>query len=137
DAGRTWRYTASEDRANRLGTVANVETAPSRTHTNATPNGHRRRHHNETQHSAPSTASVATFPDDRRGVAPSTVTVRVTTPSTTATANAVESTSQSRVVRGPTASVGVGSSGPDTVGAVRAHHLDSQDIAGIVWPAAA
>ncbi len=44
-AGRTWRCTASEDSASRPATVPNVENAPNRTQTSATPNGQRRRHH--------------------------------------------------------------------------------------------
>ena len=44
-AGRTWRCTASEDSASRPATVPDVENAPNRTQTSATPNGQRRRHH--------------------------------------------------------------------------------------------
>src|SRR4029450_2509527 len=51
-ADRTWRCTASEDSATRPATVPDVENAPNRTQTSATPNGHRRRHHSEMEQRA-------------------------------------------------------------------------------------
>src|SRR5215213_4099796 len=65
-AGRTGRWTASEDSANRPATVPDVENAPNRTHTSATPNGQRRRHHRDRQQTAPNAASVATCPEVNR-----------------------------------------------------------------------
>src|SRR3982074_3782594 len=56
-AGRTWRCTASEDSASRPATVPNVENAPNRTQTSATPNGQRRRPHREMQRTAPDGAA--------------------------------------------------------------------------------
>ncbi len=49
--------------ASRPATVPNVENAPNMTQTSATPNGQRRRHHNEIQHRTPNAASVATCPE--------------------------------------------------------------------------
>src|SRR3954453_18409768 len=99
-AGRTWRCTASEDSANRPATVLNVENAPNRTHTSATPNGHRRRHHSEMQQRAPNAASVATCPEVIRLAASSTVTLRMRAPRATAMTKAAASTDQSRAVLG-------------------------------------
>src|SRR3954453_3864570 len=62
-AGRTWRWTASEDSASRPATVAHVENAPNRTQTTPPPNGQRRRPHSERQQSAPNAASVAPCPE--------------------------------------------------------------------------
>ncbi len=62
-AGRTGRWTASENKANGPATVPDVENAPSSTHTIATPNGQRRRHHRATQQNPPSVASTAAFPE--------------------------------------------------------------------------
>src|SRR4051794_41862829 len=79
-AGRTWRCTASEDSANRPATVPNVENAPNRTQTRATPNGQRRRHHSEMQQRAPNATSVATRPEVIRLAGASTGTPRGRTP---------------------------------------------------------
>src|SRR3954452_16539033 len=62
-AGRTWRWTASEDSANRPATVPDVENTPNRTQNSATPNGKPRRHHSEMQQRAPTAAPVATCPE--------------------------------------------------------------------------
>ena len=62
-AGRTWRCTASEASASRPATEPKVVKAPNRTHTSATPNGQRRRHHSERQQTAPNATSVATCPE--------------------------------------------------------------------------
>src|SRR6187455_1016458 len=62
-AGRTWRWTASEDNASRPATVPAVENVPNRTQTSATPNGQRRRHHRDRQQIAPNARSVATCPE--------------------------------------------------------------------------
>src|SRR5215213_6763331 len=75
-AGRTWRWTASEESASRPATVPDVENAPNRTQTNATPNGQRRRHHRERQLSAPNATSMATRPEVIRLAVSSTVTLR-------------------------------------------------------------
>src|SRR6188768_1902169 len=128
-AGRTWRWTASEDSASRPATVPNVENAPNRTQTSATPNGQRRRHHSEMQQRAPNAASVATCPEVIRLAVSSTVTLRMRAPRAAATTNAPASTDQSRAVLGPTLSGWAGSLGPSiAVGAVWAHHLRSQDM---------
>src|SRR5438552_18103979 len=55
-AGRTWRCTASEDRASRPATVPYVENVPSTTQTSAISNGPRRPHHTESQQTAPNAA---------------------------------------------------------------------------------
>src|SRR3954452_23005735 len=128
-AGRTWRCTASEDRANRPATVPDVENAPNRTQTRATPNGQRRRHHSEMQQRAPNATSVATRPEVIRLAVSSTVTRRMRAPRATAMTNAPASTDQSRAVLGPTVSGWAGSPGASiAVGAVWAHHLRSQDM---------
>src|SRR3954449_11190366 len=101
-AGRTWRCTASEDSANRPATVPNVENAPNRTQTSATPNGQRRRHQSEMQQRAPSAASVATCPEVTLLAGSSTVTLRMRAPRAAAMTNAPASTDQSRAVRGAT-----------------------------------
>src|ERR687883_402672 len=76
-AGRKWRWTASEDSASRSATLPDVENAPSRTQTSATPNGQRRRHHRERQLSAPkATSMVVTRSEVIRLAASSTVTLR-------------------------------------------------------------
>ena len=103
-AGRTWRWTASEDSANRPATVPDVENAPSRTHTSATPNGQRRRHHSETQQRAPSAVSVATCPEVIGLAVTSPVTLRMRAPRAAATTNAPASKDQSRAVLGATSS---------------------------------
>src|SRR5215207_9999016 len=103
-AGRTWRCRASEDRANRLATVPNVENAPNRTQTSATLNGHRRRHHSEMQQRAPNAASVATRPEVIRLAASFTETFRMRAPRAAAMTKAPASTDQSRAVLGATLS---------------------------------
>jgi len=103
-AGRTWRCTASEESASRPATVPDVENAPSRTHTSATPNGQRRRHHRERQLRAPNVASVATCPEDIRVAMSSTVTLRMRAPRAAAMTKAPASTDQSRAVLGATLS---------------------------------
>ena len=100
-AGRTWRWTASEDSASRPATVPKVEKAPNRTHTNATPNGQRRRHHSERQQRAPNAASVATCPEVIPLAVSSTATLRMRAPRAAAMTNAPPSTDQSRAVLGP------------------------------------
>src|SRR4051812_7304318 len=97
-AGRTWRCTASEDSANSPATVPDVENAPNRTHTSATPNGQRRRHHSEMQQRAPNATSMATCPEVIRLAASSTVTLRMKAPRAAAMTNAPASTDQSRAV---------------------------------------
>src|SRR5215211_6108911 len=97
-AGRTWRWTASEDSASRPATVPDAENAPNRTQTSATPNGQRRRHHSERQQTAPNTASVASCPEVIRLAVSPTVTLRMTTPRAAAMTNALASTYQSRAV---------------------------------------
>src|SRR5215211_7611704 len=97
-AGRTWRWTASEDKASRPATVPNVEKAPNRTQISATPNGQRRRHHSERQQRAPNAASVATCPEVIRLAVSSTVTLRMRAPRAAARTNALASTYQSRAV---------------------------------------
>src|SRR5918911_4085481 len=72
-AGRKWRWTASEDSASSSATVPDVENAPRRTQTSATPNGQRRRHHRERQLSAPNAMSMATRSEVIRLEASSTV----------------------------------------------------------------
>src|SRR3954463_14530957 len=62
-AGRTWRCTASEDRANRPATVPDVENVPNRTQTRATPTGRPPPHHSEMQQRAPSAAWGAPRPE--------------------------------------------------------------------------
>src|SRR3954451_21601169 len=103
-AGRTWRCTASEDSANRPATVLNVENAPNRTQTSATPNGHRRRHHSEMQQRAPNAASVAPRPEVIRLAASSTETLRRRAPRAAARTKAPASKDQSRAVLGATLS---------------------------------
>jgi hypothetical protein len=103
-AGRTWRCTASEDSASRPATVLNVENAPNRTQTSATPNGQRRRHHSEMQQRAPNAASVATRPEVIRLAASSTETLRMRAPRAAAMTKAPASTDQSRAVLGATLS---------------------------------
>ncbi|MEZ5250454.1 MAG: hypothetical protein R2713_14960 [Ilumatobacteraceae bacterium] len=98
-AGRTWRYSASDDRASRPATVPDVESAPRSTHSRATPNGQRRRHHSDRQQSAPKVASTATCPADIGWAVTSPVMLRIDTPSATAPTNAVTSIHQSRAVR--------------------------------------
>src|SRR3954470_23648554 len=128
-AGLTWRCTASEDSANRPATVPNVENAPNRTQTSATPNGQRRRHHSEMQQRAPSATSVATRPEVIRLAASSTVTRRMRAPSAAAMTKAPASTDQSRAVLGATSSGCAASLGASiAAGAVCAHHLRSQDM---------
>src|SRR3954452_2005628 len=128
-AGRTWRWTASEDSASRPATVPNVENAPNRTQTSATPNGQRRRHHRERQQRAPNAASVATCPEVIRLAVSSTVTLRMKAPSAAAMTNAPASTDQSRAVLALTLSGWAQSVGAGiAVGAVWAHHLCSQDM---------
>src|SRR5215210_3296089 len=128
-AGRTWRWTANEDSASRPATVPNVENAPNRTQTSATPNGQRRRHHSERQLRAPNAASVATCPEVIRLAVSSTATLRMRAPRAAAMTNAPASTDQSRAVLGPPVSGWAGSLGPGiAVGAVWAHHLRSQDM---------
>src|SRR3954462_11064647 len=97
-AGRTWRCTASEDSANRPATVPDVENAPNRTQTSATPNGQRRRHHSEMQQRAPNAASVTTCPEVIRLAASSTMTLRMSAPGTIAITKVLLSTDQSRAV---------------------------------------
>src|SRR4051812_12503910 len=103
-AGRTWRCTASEDSASRPATVPNVEKAPNRTQTSATPKGHRRRHQSEMQQRAPNAASTTTCPEVIRLAGASTVTLRMRAPRAAAMANAPASTYQSRAVLGATVS---------------------------------
>src|SRR3954447_15360151 len=62
-AGRTWRCTASEDKANRPATVPDVENAPNRTHSGPPPNARPPRHHSEMQQRVPNAASVPTRPE--------------------------------------------------------------------------
>ena len=102
-AGRMGRCTASDDRANSPATVPNVENAPNSTHASATPNGQRRRHHSEMQHSAPTAASVATRPEVIRLAVSSTARRSRSAPSATAMTKAPASTVQSRAVLGATA----------------------------------
>src|SRR3954447_20310140 len=128
-AGRTWRWTASEDSANRPATVPDVENTPNRTQTSTTPNGQRRRHHRERQQRAPNTTSVATCPEVIRLAVSSTVTLRMRAPRAAAMTNAPASTDQSRAVLGASVSGWAGSLGASiAVGAVWAHHLRNQDI---------
>ena len=103
-AGRTWRCTASDNSANKPATVPNVENAPSSTHSNATPNGQRRRHHSETQHTTPNTASRAACSEVIRMEVSSKVTIRMIAPIDKEMANATASTAQSRTVLGATSS---------------------------------
>src|SRR4051812_42779825 len=103
-AGRTLRWTASDDSASRPATVPNVENAPNRTQTSATPNGHRRRHHSEMQQRAPNAASVATCPEVIRLAASSTETLKMRAPRAAARTKAPASTDQSRAVLGATLS---------------------------------
>src|SRR5664279_2616811 len=107
-AGRTWRWIANEDSASRPATVPNVENAPNRTQTSATPNGQRRRHHSERQQRAPNAASVATCPEVIRLAVSATATLRMRAPRAAATTNAPASTDQSRVVLGPRCQDGPG-----------------------------
>src|SRR5829696_8817343 len=128
-AGRAWRWTASEDSASRPATVPDVENAPNRTHTSATPNGQRRRHHSERQQRAPNAASVTTRPEVIRLAVSSTATLRMTAPKAAAMTNAPASTDQSRAVLGPSVSGWAGSLGPSiAVEAVWADHLRNQDM---------
>src|SRR5215210_629003 len=128
-AGRTWRWTASDDSASRPATVPNVENAPNRTQSSATPNGQRRRHHRERQQRAPNATSVATCPEVIPLAVSSTVTLRMKAPRPTAMTNAPASTDQSRAVLGPPVSEWAESLGPSTdVGAVWAHHLRNHDM---------
>src|SRR3982751_951609 len=103
-AGRTWRWTASEDSASRPATVPNDENAPNRTQTSATPNGQRRRHHSDRQQTAPNATSGATCPEVIRLAASSTVTLRMRAPRAAAMTKAAASTDQSRAVLGATLS---------------------------------
>src|SRR3954451_16966378 len=103
-AGRTWRWTASEDGASRPGAVPNVENARNRTQTSATPIGQRRRHHSEMQQRAPNATSVATCPEVIRLAGSSRVTLRIRAPRAAAMTNAPASTDQSRAVLGATLS---------------------------------
>src|SRR5215210_3941646 len=111
-AGRTWRWTASEDSASRPATLPDVDKVPNRTQTSATPNGQRRRHHRERQQSAPNAASAATCPEVIRLAVSSTVTLRMRAPRATAMTNAPASTYQSRALLGPTVSGWAGSLSP-------------------------
>src|SRR5215216_2128740 len=92
------------DGTNSAATVPNVENAPNRTQTSATPNGQRRRHHSEMQQRAPNAASVATRPEVIRLAASSTVTLRMRAPRAAAMTKAPASTDQSRAVLGATLS---------------------------------
>ena len=128
-AGRTWRCTASEDSANRPATVPDVENAPNRTQTSATPTGQRRRHHSEMQQSAPNAMSMATCPEVIWLATSSTVTPRMSAPTAAAMTKAAASTDQSRTVLGATSSGWAGTPGASiAVGAVWAHHLRSHDM---------
>src|SRR5688572_9616718 len=128
-AGRTWRWTASEDSASRPATVPNVENAPNRTQTSATPNGQRRRHHRERQQRAPNATSIATWPEVIPVAVSSIATLRMKAPRPTAMTNAPASMDQSRAVLGPPVSEWAESLGPSiAVGAVWAHHLRNQDM---------
>src|SRR5215216_936121 len=62
-AGRTWRWTASEESASRPATVPNVENAPSRTRTGAARIGHLRGVHIEGLFVAPNSVSMSTRPE--------------------------------------------------------------------------
>src|SRR4051794_1519070 len=72
-AGRTWRGKASGDSGNGPAPVPEVEKAPNRAQTSATPKGHRRRHHSEMRQRAPNAASMATRPEVIRLAASFTV----------------------------------------------------------------